>query len=71
MDVTPYLIDVKSVSGVEVGFLIRTTDKTPDGDHVIHSGFLFTANSNRGGFLTNAIELLQHKLMINTVMLVQ
>ena len=71
LDVTPYLIDAKQVSGVEVGFLIRTTDKTPDGDHVIHSVFLFTANSNREKFLTNAIELLQQKLMVNTVMLVQ
>ena len=71
LDVTPYLIDAKQVSGVEMGFLIRTTDKTPDGDHVIHSVFLFTANSNREKFLTNAIELLQQKLIINTVMLVQ
>jgi len=71
LDVAPYLIDAKPVSGVEVGFLIRTTDKAPDGDHVIHSVFLFTANSNREKFLANAIELLQQKLVVNTVMLVQ
>ena len=70
LDVTPYLIDAKQVSGVEVGFLIKTTDKTPDGDHVIHSVFLFTASSNREMFLANAIELLQQKLIINMVMLV-
>ena len=51
--------------------MIRTTDKAPDGDHVIHSVFLFTANSNREKFLANAIELLQQKLVVNTVMLVQ
>ncbi|RKZ68940.1 MAG: hypothetical protein DRQ44_03695 [Gammaproteobacteria bacterium] len=71
LDVTPYLINAKQVSGVEVGFLIRTTDKTPDGDHVIHSVFLFTAKSNKEKFLENAIELLQKKLLINMVMLVQ
>ena len=71
LDVTPYLIDAKQVSGIEVGFLIKTTDKTPDGDHVIHSVFLFAANSNRENFQANAIELLQQKLMINTDMLVQ
>ena len=71
LDVTPYLIDDKQVSGVEVGFLIRTTDKTPDGDHVVHSVFLFAANSNREKFLANSIKLLQQKLVVNTVMLVQ
>ena len=71
LDVTPYLIDAKQVSGVEAGFLIRTTDKTPDGDHVIHSVFLFAANSNREEFLANAIELLQQKLIINMEMLVK
>ena len=71
LNVTPYLIDAKQVSGVEVGFLIKTTDITPDGDHVIHSVFLFAANSNREKFLANAIDLLQQKLIINTVMLVK
>ena len=71
LDVTPYLIDAKQISGVEVGFLVRTTDKTPDNDHVIHSVFLFATNSNRENFLANAIKLLQQKLIINMVMLVQ
>ena len=71
LDITPYLIDAKQVSGVEVGFLIRTTDKTPDDDHVIYSVLLFTANSNREEMLENAIELLQQKLIINMVMLVR
>ncbi|MDT8282910.1 MAG: hypothetical protein RQ982_08875 [Gammaproteobacteria bacterium] len=71
LDVTPYLIDAKSVSGVEAGFLIRTTDTTPDDDHVIHSVFLFSANSNSEKFQKNAIELLQKKLIINMIMLVQ
>ena len=71
LDVTPYLIDAQQATGVEVGFLIRTTDKTPDGDHVIHSVFLFTDKSNREKFMKNAIELLQQKLIINTVILIQ
>jgi hypothetical protein len=71
MDVIPYLIDDEHIPGVEVGFLIRTRDKTPDGDHVIHSVFMFATDSNREKFLPNAIALLQQKLIVNTVMLVQ
>ncbi len=70
LNVTPFLINAKQIPIVEVGFLVRTTDKTPRGDHVIHSVFLFSANSNREEFLANAIELLQQKLIINMVMLV-
>ena len=80
MDVYPYLSDLrgtsdgydaKPVSGVEAGFMIRTTDKTPDGDHVVHSVFLFTANSNREEYLANVIKLLRQKLIINAVTLAQ
>jgi hypothetical protein len=78
MDVYPYLIDLrgtsdsddtKPVSGVEAGFMIRTTDKTPDGDHVVHSVFLFSANLSREEYLASAIKLLRQKLIINAVTL--
>ena len=76
LDVSPWLVNVtgtpdteatKSVAGVEAGYLIKTTDKTPDGDHVIHSVFLFTANPNREEYRDNAIKLLRQKLIINPV----
>ena len=76
LDVSPYLVDVrgtldaddaKPVSVVEAGFFIKTTDKTPDGDHVIHSVFLFAVNPNRKEYLANAIKLLRQKLIINPV----
>ena len=78
LDVYPYLSDLrgasdtydaKPASGIEAGFMIRTTDKTPDGDHVVHSVFLFTAKSNREEYLAGAIKLLRHKLIINVVTL--
>jgi hypothetical protein len=81
MDVSPYLAntrgaqgagDAKPVSGVEAGFLIRTTGKTPDGDHVLHNTILFAINPNsRKEYLENAIKLLRKKLIINPVTLAQ
>jgi hypothetical protein len=79
LDISPWLINVTGTpdtetvrpdAGFEAGFLIKTTDKTPDGDHVIHSVFLFTANPNRKEYLENAIKLLRQKLIINPVTLV-
>ena len=80
MDVYPYLVDIRGTSdtydakldlGVEAGFMIKTKDKAPGGDHVVHSVFLFTANSNREEYLESAIKLLRQKLTINAVTLVQ
>lgn len=78
LDVSPWLVDAggspgtdgaKPVSEVEAGFLIKTTGKTPAGDHVIHSVFLFAINPNRKEYLANAIKLLRQKLIINAVTL--
>ena len=78
LKVSPYLVEVnavpdiydtKPVSGVEAGFLIRTTDKTPDGDHIIYSTYLFNLNKDRKEYQENAIKLLRQKLVINAVML--
>lgn len=80
LDVSPWLVDIKGnpdteaanqAAKVEAGFLIKTTDKTPDGDHVIHSVFLFAINPNRKEYLANAIKLLRQKLIINPVTLGQ
>ena len=80
LDVSPYLIEVrgtpdtddaKPAPEVEAGFLFKTTGKTPDGDHVIHSIFLFDVNSNRKEYLANAIQLLRQKLIITPVTLEQ
>lgn len=76
----PYLVDSRDTSdsydakpafGVEAGFMIRTTDKSPDADHIIHNTFLFTANSNREEYLASAIKLLRQKLVINAITLTQ
>lgn len=75
LNVSPYLTkikavpDTKSTSGVEAGFLIRTTDKTPDGDHIIYSIYLFNSNADRKEYQANAIKLLRQKLVINAVTL--
>lgn len=75
IDVSPYLIDIKAaqdtydtkpVSEIEAGFLIRTTDKTPDGDHIIYSIYLFSLTTNKKEHQANAIKLLRKKLVINT-----
>ena len=81
IDVSPYLAnisgargagDTKPVAGVEVGFLIRTTGKTPDGDHVLHNIILFAANpKSREEYLENTIKLLGEKLIINPITLAQ
>jgi hypothetical protein len=80
LDVSPYLVDItgtqdtdatKPVSGVETGFLIRTTDNTPDGDHVLHSVLLFAVNPDKKEYLENVIRLLEQKLIINPVTLGQ
>ena len=80
IDVSPYVIDInaapdtndtKPVSEVEAGFLIRTTDKTPDGDHIIYSIYLFNLNTGKNEYQANAIKLLRHKLVINTTTLSQ
>ncbi|NOR43274.1 MAG: hypothetical protein GQ572_08035 [Gammaproteobacteria bacterium] len=71
LDVTPYLIYDRQVSGIEMGFLIKTTGNTPDGDHVIHSFMMFDANANRDNFLANAIKLLQNKLVVTPVMIIE
>ncbi len=68
---TPDINDAKPASGVEAGFLIRTTDKTPVGDHIIYSVILFAVNPNRKEYLENAIKLLQKKLIISPVTLGQ
>ncbi len=68
---TPDINDAKPASGVEAGFLIRTTDKTPVGDHIIYSVILFAVNPNRKEYLENAITLLRQKLIINPVTLGQ
>jgi len=78
LDVSPWLVDVsgnpdtndvKPVAEVEAGFLIKTTDKTPDGDHVIHSVFLFAVDPNSKEYQASAIKLLRQKLIINAVTL--
>jgi len=80
LDISPYLADIrdtpdiydaKPVPGVEAGFLIRTTDKTPVGDHIIYSVILVAVNPNRKEYLENAIKLLQQKLIISPVTLDQ
>jgi hypothetical protein len=80
LDISPWLADIrdtqdiynaKSVSGIEAGFLIRTTDTTPVGDHILYNIILFAVNPNRKEFLANAIKLLQQKLIINPVTLGQ
>lgn len=76
LDISPYVIDTNGildnyyaepVLGVETGFLIKTTDETPDDDHVIHSIFLFTTDVNREDFLVNAIKSFQTKIIFNAV----
>lgn len=78
LDISPYVIDDNSILdnydaepalGVEAGFSIKTTDATPGGDHVIHSVFLFTTDTNRDDYLINAIKLLQSKLIHNAVLI--
>ena len=76
LDVSPWLVgvrsapdtgDAKPVAEVEAGFLIKTTDKTPDGDHVVHSVFLFAVNPNGKEYLANSIRLLRQKLIVRPV----
>lgn len=76
LDISPYVIDAndildnyyaEQILGVETGFLIKTNDETPDGDHVIHSIFLFTTGVNREDFLVNAIKSFQTKIIFNAV----
>ena len=68
---TPYVNSAIPVSGVEAGFMIKTTDKTPHGDHVIYSVFLFSIDTNRKGYLENATRLLRQKLVISPITLAQ
>jgi hypothetical protein len=68
---TPDIDDAKPGSGVEAGFLIRTNDKTPVGDHIIYNIILFAVNPNRKEYLENAIKLLRQKLIIKPVTLGQ
>jgi hypothetical protein len=76
LDISPYVIGTNGildnyyaepVLGAETGFLIKTNDETPDGDHVIHSIFLFTTGVNREDFLVNAIKSFQTKIIFNAV----
>ena len=78
LDVLPYLAkvdgepnedNVDRFSGTEAGFLIRTTAETPDGDHVVHSIFLFAANTNHS--LQHTHDLLRRKLVSTPVTLVR
>lgn len=81
LDVYPYLAINRGVSdtydanklvfGVEMGFTIRTTDKTPNGDHVVHSVFLSSVNFNKDKNKAVAIRMLQDQLIINAVTLRQ
>ena len=49
--------------------MIRTTDKTPDGDHVIYSIYLFNLNADKSEYQANALKLLRQKLVINAATL--
>ena len=78
LEVSPYLANIRDtphtdsaipVSGVEAGFMVKTTDKTPSGDHVIYSIILFTVKPDRKEYLASAIKLLRQKLTINPVTL--
>jgi hypothetical protein len=80
LEVSPYLANIKDapyadsaipVPGIEAGFMINTTDKTPYGNHVIHSVFLFSVDTNRKGYRANAVKLLRQKLVVNPITLAQ
>ena len=80
LEVSPWLASARDtlhtdstvpVSGIEAGFTIKTTDKTPNGDHVIHSVFLFSADTNTKDYLENATRLLQQKLVIKPLTIKQ